>query len=173
MQCQEHSYQQYFQQNWRALLLLEEHENRMQLSLTSQERLFAQHGLVYFKGLDKKRVVQGYSRNAWLADFIFFSKLFFAILDPEDFRDSWRTWIINHSPLKASWFWDANPPNLRYAIVIRSLHLRFHNFAFFRHPFLCRNRLLKRVYLLLIYVIWQKRNFRILWTVSEPLWTTL
>ena len=30
----------------------------MQLSLTSQERLFAQHGLVYFKGLDKKRVVQ-------------------------------------------------------------------------------------------------------------------
>ena len=52
------------------------------------------------------RVVQGYSRDAWLADLIFFvkrefRKLFFVIRDPKVLRDPWRTWIIN----RYSWFY--------------------------------------------------------------------
>ena len=87
------------------------------------------------------RVVQGYSRVAWLADLIFFvtrefRKLFFVIRDPKVLRDPWRTWIIN----RYSWFYHSILRDFQTRVpwMVRTV-LAIEDFFFFKRSFWCKS----------------------------------
>ena len=118
-----------------------------------------------------KRVVQGYSRDAWLADFIFWETWISKII----LRDSWSegfVWPVKNPSFfyRYSWFCYSIPHgfetqvlrmvtdvyrerlvcDLQYGAIRYDLATR--DSAFFKHCFYCKNRSLRRVFYLLIFV---------------------
>ena len=110
------------------------------------------------------RVVQRYSRDTWLAHFIFreFRKLFFVTRDLKALRDPWRTWIIN----RYSWFYHSILRDLETQVLwmVRVVYREW-RFASFKHCFQRKNRSLKRVSYFLIFVIRENIFFFNPWTV--------
>ena len=111
----------------------------------------------------QSRVVQGCSRDAWLADFVFFvkrelRKLLFVIRDLKVLRDPWSIWIIFYHSILRDFEW--LEPSIGYRICNMAPSLSPPWFCVLQTLFLCQSRLLTRVSYLPIFVIWENELFK-------------